>query len=215
MFNLALCTTSGDEALAILLSQLAYPGCLFDLETKWGCSQAALSRCITELGDQVFTQWKHVLTLQPSFFMSEQIDCYSAPITAAGSPLEDMWGFVNGKVLAICHPSIHQQLAYNGYKKHHALKFQAVMTPDGLLGPVFGPVGGQRADGGVLAMSLLKEECQMHAHGTDGQQLFLYGDSAYGLSKVIILNIQCVGEELSDSEHEFNHLMSNLRQSVE
>ena len=35
----------------------------------------------------------------------------------------------------------HENKEYNGHKRVHALKFQAVALPNGLIGQLFGPVG--------------------------------------------------------------------------
>ena len=35
----------------------------------------------------------------------------------------------------------HQRMVYNGHKRVHALKFQALALPNGLIGQLFGPVG--------------------------------------------------------------------------
>ncbi|EUC67529.1 DDE family endonuclease [Rhizoctonia solani AG-3 Rhs1AP] len=131
---------TGNEALAVLLSRLAYPCRLSDLQLRWGRSETALSRCINELGELLFHQWKHLFEFRPLFYTPERLSHYAACIKAAGSPLDDIWGFIDGTIIDICRPETDQEIVYNGYKKHHALKFQAVATPDGLLGPIFGPV---------------------------------------------------------------------------
>jgi hypothetical protein len=205
---------TGDEALAILLSRLAYPCCLFDLHLRWGRSTTSLSCCINELGDHLFLRWKHLFEFRPSFHSPERLSHYATCIAAAGSPIKDIWGFIDGTFVGICHPQEDQGAAYNGHKKHHGLKFQAVITPDGLLAPVFGPVEGRRADGGVLEMSKLEDICRSHAHRPDGGQLFLYGDPAYGVSDTILSGVHRVGD-LSEQERTFNYSMSQLRQSVE
>ena len=51
------------------------------------------------------------------------------------------WGFVDGTVRPICHPTKNQKVAYNGHKKVHAIKFQSVVAANGLIANLFGPVG--------------------------------------------------------------------------
>ena len=43
----------------------------------------------------------------------------------------------------------HQRLMYNGHKRVHALKFQSVALPNGLIANLYGPVG---KDGFQLAI---------------------------------------------------------------
>jgi hypothetical protein len=35
----------------------------------------------------------------------------------------------------------NQRTVYNGHKRIHAIKFQSVVTPNGLIANLFGPVG--------------------------------------------------------------------------
>lgn len=162
----------------------------------------------------MFDNWRPLLNFNPKFHTPERLDHYAACIATAGSPIFDIWGFIDGTIKEMCRPVEDQDVVYNGYKKHHALKYQAVVTPDGFLCPVYGPVEGRRADGGVLEMSGLDELCQIHARGVDGRQLFVYGDPAYGLSDTVISGMKKLGD-LTETEREFNRRMSKLRQSVE
>lgn len=205
---------TGDESLAILLSRLAYPCRLFDLQSKWGRSEAALSRCVSDLSDFLFDRWKHLFRYRPAFYTPDRLEHYAACIVAAGSPLDDIWGFIDGTVLEICRPGDDQGVVYNGHKRHHALKFQAVVSPDGLMGPIFGPVEGRRADSGILEMSGLEDICVTFAQGSGGRQLFVYGDPAYGTSNAVISGVKRIGD-LTEDEREFNRQMSKVRQSVE
>ena len=51
------------------------------------------------------------------------------------------FGFIDGTVRPICRLSKNQQVVYNGHKRVHALKFQSVALPNGLIGNIYGPVG--------------------------------------------------------------------------
>ncbi|KAF8594251.1 hypothetical protein BDV93DRAFT_481969 [Ceratobasidium sp. AG-I] len=205
---------TGDEALAVLLSHLSYPARLSDLADKWGRSGSTISRCVSELGKLVFTKWRCTLEFNPCFHSPERLERYSACISSAGSPLSDIWGFIDCTIIEMCRPIKNQDIVYNGYKKHHAMKYQAVVTPDGHLCPVYGAVEGRRADGGLLEMSELEETGRTHAIGTDGRQLFVYGDPAYGLSDTVISGVKKL-DNLTETERRFNMEMSKLRQSVE
>ena len=58
-----------------------------------------------------------------------------------GAPLENCFGFVDGTVRPICRPNENQSTVYNGHKRVHALKFQSVTIPTGLIANLYGPVG--------------------------------------------------------------------------
>ena len=47
----------------------------------------------------------------------------------------------DGTVRPISKPGVNQRAVYNGHKRVHALKFQSLALPNGLIGNLFGPVG--------------------------------------------------------------------------
>ena len=51
------------------------------------------------------------------------------------------FGFVDGTVRPISRPDERQRIVYNGHKRVHALKFQSLSLPNGLIGNLYGPVG--------------------------------------------------------------------------
>ena len=59
---------------------------------------------------------------------------YADAVSDKGAALNSCFGFEDGTVRPICRPGEHQRMVYNGHKRVHALKFQAVALPDGLIG---------------------------------------------------------------------------------
>ncbi|KAJ0400011.1 hypothetical protein ATCC90586_008117 [Pythium insidiosum] len=55
---------------------------------------------------------------------------------------------------AFGRPSKHQKEVYNGHKRKHSLKYQAVMAADGMFCDVFGPEAGRRHDMYLLGRTL-------------------------------------------------------------
>ena len=53
----------------------------------------------------------------------------------------------------ISRPNQNQRLVYNGHKKVHALKFQSVVAPNGLIANLFDSIEGRRHESGMLADS--------------------------------------------------------------
>ena len=81
------------------------------------------------------TEWNH-------FIMSPNLlQTYSEAIHDKGAALENCFGFVDGTVRPISKPGVNQRAVYNGHKRVHALKFQSLALPNGLIGHLFGPVG--------------------------------------------------------------------------
>ena len=81
------------------------------------------------------TQWNHNV-LNPA-----ALQIYSNVISGKGAALHNCFGFVDGIVRPVCRPGEHQRVIYDGHKRVHALKFQCVDLPNGLIGNLFGPVG--------------------------------------------------------------------------
>ena len=66
---------------------------------------------------------------------------YANAIHSRGVALENCWGFVDGTVTPICRPGQHQRSVYNSHKRVHAIKFQCVVAPNGLVANLYGPTG--------------------------------------------------------------------------
>ena len=73
-------------------------------------------------------------------------------------PINKCFGFVNGTVHPICKPGENQRLVYNEHKRVHALKFQAVALPNGLIGHLFGPVGKNAHLCKIVSLLIYKSE---------------------------------------------------------
>ena len=63
--------------------------------------------------------------------------------------------FIDGTFQKTCRPSYFQRLAYSGHKQCHGIKFQSVVTPDGLYAHFYGPIAGNRHDASLLNFSNL------------------------------------------------------------
>lgn len=87
-------------------------------------------------------------------------------------------GFIDGTVRSVCRPVACQEAVYSGHKRVHALKFQGVMLPNGLIGSFSGPYPGAWHDARMLNASRLKNQLDQFAPG-----YLLYGDGAYPWGK--------------------------------
>ncbi|CAB1110587.1 unnamed protein product [Ectocarpus sp. CCAP 1310/34] len=95
------------------------------------------------------------------------------------------------------------------------MKFQGVITPDGLFVDLWGPVAGTRHDSFILAQSGLMEKLSM-LNSPTGHPYCLYGDPAYGLSNHLVcpFSASSVGP-LTPEMADFNKRMSHCRVTVE
>ena len=72
---------------------------------------------------------------------SPALRIYAQVISQRGSPLQNCFGFVDGTVRPIGKPDNNQRIVYNTRKRLHALKFQSLALPNGIIGYLYGPVG--------------------------------------------------------------------------
>ena len=129
------------------------------------------------------------------------------------APLQNCWGFVDGTVRPVCRPGENQRVLYNGHKRIHALTFQSVVAPNGLIANLYGPVEDKRHDTGMLADSGLLTDLQHHSFTPNGQLLCIYGDMAYPMG--VHLQAPFKGARLRPTEKNFNKAMSQVRIYVE
>lgn len=55
--------------------------------------------------------------------------------------MKNRFGFVDGTVRPIARPDNYPGIVYNGNGRVHALKFQSLALPNGIIGHLYGPVG--------------------------------------------------------------------------
>jgi len=64
---------------------------------------------------------------------------FSQAVYHKNAPIQNCWGFIDGTVRPMCRPSVNQKASYNGHKRCHALKYQAIMAPNGIIANLQGP----------------------------------------------------------------------------
>ena len=102
---------------------------------------------------------------------------------------------------------------YNGHKNVHAIKFQSVVAPNGLVANLYGPVEGKRHDSGILAMSGLLDALQRYSVSPYGNTLCIYGDPAYPLRPCFQAPFR--GAVLTPDQQVRNKSIKEVRVSVE
>ena len=131
-----------NEGLCMLLKRMAYPCRYSDMMYRFGRSVPEMSMIVNQVIDYIYETHGHLVTewnnplLHPVALQS-----YADAIHRNGAALDNCFGFVHGTVRSICRPTKHQRVVYNGHKRVHSIKFQAVSIPTGLIAHVYGPVG--------------------------------------------------------------------------
>lgn len=130
------------EGLCMLLKRTAYPCRLNDMMRRFNRPVPEISMIINIVIDYIYDHQGHRITEWNDQILSpHKLESYAEAIHNKGAALENCFGFIDGTVRPICRPTRNQRQVYNGHKRVHALKFQSVSLPNGLIGNLYGPVG--------------------------------------------------------------------------
>ena len=133
---------SGTEGLLIVLKRFSYPCRLSYMIPRFGRSVPELSLILNEVISFIYTNHGYLLRdLDQPWLSSQHLEDFALAVHGKGAALENCWGFVDWTVCPICRPGENQRVMYNGHKRVHALKFQSVVAPNGLIANLYGPVG--------------------------------------------------------------------------
>jgi len=93
------------------------------------------------------------------------------------------------------------------------MKYQSVVTPNGIMLRLDGPFNGRRHDSAIVHFSSLIEDCSINLE-SNGKSYAIYGDSGYANQKYIKVGYKN-RKRLTQAQKTFNSDMSALRVSVE
>ena len=156
------------------MKRYTYPCRYADLVPRFGRPVPQLCMITNLVVDYLLDRYGDLLdNLNQGWLSPQSLQVYADAIH------NNCWGFIDGTVRPICQPKENQRMVYNGHKRVHALKFQSIVTPNGLIANLFGPVEGRRHDSGMLAMSGLLLQLQQMSFSPAGQAMCIYGDPAY------------------------------------
>ena len=204
---------SGVEAFCIISRRLSTPCIWRDMEYEFGRSASVLCEIFYESIEQFYRQKGHLLEDFKADFITQRAAEYATKVYESGAPLDSCIGFVDGTNIFIARPAGEMQReAYNGHKKRHCVKFQALTLPDGLILHMYGPMEGCRHDLTMFRHSNLGGHLNEHML-ISGRQFYVYADSAYQLQPYMMVGYR--GNELSEQQRKFNMDMSKARITVE
>ena len=133
---------SGMEGLCAVLRKLAYPCRCSDLIPRFGRPVPELSMISNHVIDFIYENHSHRITQWNDTILDPvSLQRYADTISNKGAPLDNCFGFIDGTVHPVCRPGERQRVLYNGHKRVHALKFQMVALPSGIMANMYGPVG--------------------------------------------------------------------------
>ena len=203
------------EGFCMLLKRFAYPCRYLDMITRFARPVPQLCMASNLVMDYIYIAWGRLLTnLNQPWLSPVNLERFANAVFEKGAPLSNCIGFVDGTVRPVCKPGTNQRLLYNGHKKVHAIKFQSVAVPNGLVANLYGPVEGKRHDSYMLNQSDLYNQLVQYAVDTKGNVLCIYGaDPAYPHRPQLQRPFQ--GPRITQDEKDWNTAMSKVRASVE
>ena len=143
------------------MKRFTYPCRYADFVPRFGRPVPQLSMITNLILDYLFNRYGDLLhNLNHAWLFPQSLQMYADAIHSKVAALDNCWGFIDATVRPICHPNDSQRMLYNGHKRVHALKFQSILIPNGLIANLFGPVEGRRHYSGMLAMSDLLPQLQ-------------------------------------------------------
>ncbi len=129
-------------------------------------------------------------------------------------PFDGCWGFIDGTLLKTCRPSVGQRAVYNGHKKQHGLKYQAVTTPDGLIVSLSEAFAGRAHDMTMFHESEMNNLLDSLPNDPDPtKRLHIFRDQGYSNSLNVVTPYR--GLNLTPAQVDFNRTMSSIREPVE
>lgn len=202
----------GCTALLIMLRRFAYPCRLGDVAAQFNISERHVSECVTTMVSLLYRNWAQLLDFHRSRFDVAHLRRYQAIIRRTGCPLERCVGFIDGTLRPTSRPGEDQRVVYNGHKRVHGLKFQAVVTPDGIVSHLAGPHCGNKHDSSILRETGLLAKLDTSLRDQDGPFL-LYGDGGYPLVPQLLCPYK--GATVTRDQKLFNTRLSKVRIAVE
>ena len=205
---------TGIEALCVYLKRFAYPCRYSDLIPRFARDIPQICLISNAMMNHIYNEHHNLLeNMDQSWLSREHLQLYANAIHSKGAYLSNCWGFVDGTVRPVSRPRKNQRAVYNGHKRVHSLKFQSVVTPNGMIANLYGPLEGKRHDCAMLAFSGILPKLEEISFAPNGDPLCIFGDAAYPLRVHMQRPFKGVG--LTPNEKEFNKSMSRVRVSVE
>jgi hypothetical protein len=199
------------DAMCMMCFKYSYPTRLGTMVRIFGSSVCRMGRLISALRRMISSRFRTKL-ISPSKLTRQALANFSAAVQEK-SGLSNCVGFIDGTVRPICKPSVLQGSCYNGKDRVHALKYQGITTPDGMILQLSGPWPGARHDQFMVRESGIQDYMCSLPRREDGAMYVLYADQGYSEDVGIVTPYF---DGAINSLHEaFNQQMASSRISVE
>ena len=163
---------TAEICLLMVLYRFAYPSTLNKLEVTFGIHSSACCGIVNHGVNLISAKFENRLTEFDVELVLRNLEKYQTAITRkSNGAVTTCFGLIDATLHLISRPwaggkrrhglrntNNLQRAVYSGHKRHHGLKFQSVVVPDGMIVEMFGPVEGRRHDVTVLKASKLEQK---------------------------------------------------------
>jgi hypothetical protein len=205
-----------DLAFIMLLYKLSFPRRLGDFAREFGGNGARSMRICNALTVYLYNRFRVKMeTLDRERMTDEYIIWMCNTHNAKFHTAPQVWGFIDATVRPCCRPVYFQEAIYNGKDRVHAIKFQTIVSVDGIICHCSGPWSGRRHDSYIYKRTLpsvLQDLPVLHFEDLR-VPVAVYADPGYFLTTRVLMPFP-TGRE--DAHHQaFNVTMSRARITVE
>ena len=126
----------------MMLRRFAYPCRYSDMVARFARPVPVIFMITNRVVDYIYEMHSHrIINWNNDLLNPNNLLTCAEAINAKGAALENCFGLIDGTVRPVCRPGQHQRMLYNGHKRVHAIKFQALAIPNGLITNLNGPYG--------------------------------------------------------------------------
>lgn len=207
---------NGFVAFCMVLYKLSAPRRMCDFRDLFGGTKQRCGRVVNHVIIFLYKRFRAKLnTLDRERLTDDYLLRLCALHHRKNQVMDNIWGFIDATIRPCCKPVRYQDVIYNGKDKVHAIKFQTVVTWDGMISHCNGPWAGARHDTGIYAESKLEDflHDMPHVPSHGNPPLALYSDIGYAFSARLCVPFP--DGRVNARHAAFNHSMSQSRITVE
>lgn len=166
------------EALAMLCMKYAWPTRLGSMVKTFRSSTSRMSRIVSHLRRLLYDRFSGALR-NPRILSLSELECFSAAVAKKSGVCTHVFGFIDATVRPTTKPKHLQGAVYNGKDRVHALKYHALVIPNGIIHQLAGPWPGSRHDMHLLAQVDLKKHMRELPTDANDHSFSVYADQGY------------------------------------
>jgi hypothetical protein len=206
----------GFLAFCMVLYKLSWPRRMSDLRDTFGGTKQRCSRIVNHVVVFLYLRFYPKMS---TLDRMRYTDDYLLYLCSAGllkhEVMDNIWGFIDATIRPCARPVRFQKVVYNGKNRVHSIKFQSIVSWDGMIAHLSGPWAGARHDSGIFNESPLPVVLgSLPCVPSPGNPpVALYADEGYALSPRIF--VPYADGRVCARHAAFNHRMSQSRITVE